>query len=63
MANIFRTYLRQKYERITIDRKSLLSLQAYVQPLDRFYTERLEQPITVKVITAIRSGAIHKTPG
>jgi hypothetical protein len=61
LANIFLTYLRHKIEPVAIDRDSLHSLQAHIQPMDPASAERLEQPVTLEeVITASRSCAKHK---
>ena len=47
-----------------MDRESVLTLQAHTQPLDPASAESLERPITAEeVITAIRSGAKHESPG
>jgi len=47
-----------------MDRESLPTMQAHIQPVDPTSAESLERPITVEeVITAIRSGAKHKSPG
>jgi len=64
VTNIFLNHLRQKFGPIDIERDSLPALQAHIKPLDAAPAESLEQPINLEeVITAIRSGAKHRSPG
>jgi hypothetical protein len=47
-----------------MNRESLSTLQDHIQPLDPASAESLDRPITEEeVITAIRAGAKHKSPG
>jgi hypothetical protein len=60
----FLNHLRHKYEQINIDRDQLNILHAQIRPIDLEAAQSLELPKRPdEVLTAIRSGAKHKSPG
>jgi hypothetical protein len=64
VANIFLNHLRKKFGPLNMDRESLPTRQAHIQPLYPASAESLERPKTAEeVIAANRSSAKHKSLG
>jgi exonuclease III len=64
ITNIFLNHLRHKYGHMNIDRDLFNTLHAQIRPIDTETAQSLEIPILPdEVLTAIRAGAKHKSPG
>jgi len=64
ITNIFLNHLRKKYGHMNIDRDQFNTLHVQIRPIDPETAQSLELPIRLdEVLTAIRAGAKHKSPG